>query len=104
MKTLNRIFKEVLIESDSKITPDVKKVIVNRNYTLIYKFIKSKFNLIKQTIFYRSLLKRQWIGTHHHYSIKYMQGYIDEMSFRQNNRGEEKAFDKLLKQCDRKAA
>jgi transposase-like protein len=49
-----------------------------------------------------SLVKRQYIGTHHHYSVKYMQGYIDEMCFRQNNR--EGGFDTLLKQCVRKAA
>jgi transposase-like protein len=33
-----------------------------------------------------SLVKRQYIGTHHHYSVKYMQRYIDEMCFRQNHR------------------
>jgi transposase-like protein len=46
-----------------------------------------------------SLIKRQWVGTHHHYSVKYMQGYIDEMCFRQNNRKNNKAFDTLLGQC-----
>ena len=49
-----------------------------------------------------SLIKRQWVGTHHHYSVKYMQGYIDEMCFRQNHR--EGGFDTLLGQCMRKAA
>jgi len=49
-----------------------------------------------------SLIKRQWVGTHHHYSVKYMQGYIDEMCFRQNNRNG--GFDTLLGQCVRKAA
>jgi transposase-like protein len=29
-----------------------------------------------------SLLKKQYFGTHHHYSVKYMQGYLDEMCFR----------------------
>jgi transposase-like protein len=51
-----------------------------------------------------SLIKRQWVGTHHHYSIKHMQGYIDEMCFRQNHRGNLGAFDTLLGQCVRKAA
>jgi transposase-like protein len=51
-----------------------------------------------------SLVKRQWTGTHHHYSIKHMQGYIDEMCFRQNNRESGQAFDTLLRQCVRKAA
>jgi transposase-like protein len=32
-----------------------------------------------------SLVKREYIGPHHHYSVKYMSHYIDEMSFRQNN-------------------
>jgi hypothetical protein len=51
-----------------------------------------------------SLIKRQWVGTHHHYSVKYMQGYIDEMCFRQNHRKNSKSFDTLLGQCVRKAA
>jgi transposase-like protein len=50
-----------------------------------------------------SLVKRQYIGTHHHYSVKYMQGYIDEMCFRQNHRNED-GFNTLLGQCVRKAA
>ncbi|MCL2209739.1 MAG: IS1595 family transposase [Treponema sp.] len=45
-----------------------------------------------------SLIKRQHTGTHHHYSVKYMQNYINEMSFRQNNRKNQSVFDKLLKQ------
>jgi len=49
-----------------------------------------------------SMVKRQWFGTHHHYSVKYMQGYIDEMCFRQNHR--EGGFDALLGQCVRKVA
>jgi len=49
-----------------------------------------------------SLIKRQWVGTHHHYSVKYMQGYIDEMCFRQNHK--EGGFDTLLGQCVKKAA
>jgi hypothetical protein len=36
-----------------------------------------------------SLVKWQYIGTHRHYSVKYMQNYIDEMCFRQSNRGME---------------
>jgi transposase-like protein len=45
-----------------------------------------------------SLVKRQFIGTHHHYSVKYMQKYINEMVFRQNNRKNPLVFDKLLGQ------
>jgi hypothetical protein len=30
-----------------------------------------------------SLLKKQYYGTHHYYSVKYMQGYLDGMCFRQ---------------------
>jgi hypothetical protein len=43
-----------------------------------------------------SLVKRAYVGTHHHYSVKYMQKYIDEMCFRQNNKENKKVFDKLL--------
>jgi hypothetical protein len=45
-----------------------------------------------------SMVKREYIGTHHHYSVKYMQHYINEMCFRQNNRKNPLIFDKLLKQ------
>jgi hypothetical protein len=44
------------------------------------------------------------MGTHHHYSVKHMQGYIDEMCFRQSNRGNGQVFDTLLGQCVRRAA
>jgi transposase-like protein len=46
-----------------------------------------------------SLVKRAYIGTHHHYSVKYMQNYINEVCFRQNNRKNTNIFDKLLKQA-----
>jgi len=49
-----------------------------------------------------SLVKRQYVGTHHHYSTKYMQRYTDEMCFRQNHK--EGGFDVLLGQCVRKTA
>jgi transposase-like protein len=45
-----------------------------------------------------SLVKREYIGTHHHYSVKYMQHYINEMSFRQNNQSNPAVFETLLKQ------
>ncbi|GMO53061.1 MAG: hypothetical protein Pg6C_19180 [Treponemataceae bacterium] len=45
-----------------------------------------------------SLVKREYIGTHHHYSVKYTQNYIDEMSFRQNNRKNPAVFETLLGQ------
>jgi transposase-like protein len=45
-----------------------------------------------------SLVKREYYGTHHHYSVKYMQYYIDEMSFRQNNRSNPAVFNTLLGQ------
>jgi len=51
-----------------------------------------------------SLVKRQYIGTHHHYSVKYMQLYIDEMSFRQNNRKNPASFETLLNQTIMKKA
>jgi transposase-like protein len=46
-----------------------------------------------------SLLKRGWIGTYHHWSVKYMQRYVDEFSFRYSNRKNPAVFDKVLKQA-----
>jgi len=46
-----------------------------------------------------SLVKREYIGTHHHYSVKYMQNYINEMCFRQNNRKNAFVFNTLLGQA-----
>jgi transposase-like protein len=46
-----------------------------------------------------SLLKRQYHGTHHHWSVKHMQKYVDEMAFRQSNRKNEKIFDLVLEQA-----
>lgn len=42
-------------------------------------------------------LKRAIIGSYHHVSTKYLQTYVNECCFRQNNRGAA-AFDKLLMQ------
>lgn len=42
-----------------------------------------------------SIVKRAVNGTYHHISVKYMQDYVNEFCFRQNNRGDE-AFDKVL--------
>jgi hypothetical protein len=46
-----------------------------------------------------SLAKREYIGARRHYSVKYMQNYIDEMCFRQNNRKNPEVFETLLKQA-----
>ena len=43
-----------------------------------------------------SILKRAWIGTYHHYSVKYMKLYVDEVCFRQNNRENGNVFEILL--------
>ena len=51
-----------------------------------------------------SLVKREYIGTHHHYSVKYMRRYIDEMCFRQNNRKNPASFETLLGQSVMKKA
>jgi transposase-like protein len=45
-----------------------------------------------------SVLKRGWIGTYHHWSVKYMQWYIDEFCFRYGNRENPDIFDKVLRQ------
>ena len=44
-----------------------------------------------------AILKRAIIGSYHHVSTKYLQNYVNECCFRQNNRGDN-AFDKLLLQ------
>ncbi len=44
-----------------------------------------------------AILKRAVIGSYHHVSTKYLQNYVNECCFRQNNRGDN-AFDKLLLQ------
>jgi hypothetical protein len=46
-----------------------------------------------------SLVKREYIGTHHHYSVKYMRNYTDEMCFRQNNRKNAFVFNTMLGQA-----
>ena len=51
-----------------------------------------------------NLIKKQYHGTHHWYSEKYTQNYIDEMCFRQNHRKDENIFDILVKQCVLSAA
>jgi hypothetical protein len=45
-----------------------------------------------------SLVKREYIGTRHHYNVKYTQYYIDGMSFRRNNRKNPASFETLLGQ------
>ena len=44
-----------------------------------------------------AILKRSIIGNYHHVLTKYLQQYVNECCFRQNNRGDS-AFDKLLMQ------
>jgi hypothetical protein len=51
-----------------------------------------------------SLVKREYIGTHHHYSVKYAQNYIDEMGFRRNNRKNPAVFETLPGQTVMKKA
>lgn len=43
-----------------------------------------------------SCFKRAWYGTYHHFSVKYMQRYVDECCFRSNNREISTSFDILL--------
>ena len=43
-----------------------------------------------------SLVKRAWIGTHHHYSVKYMPLYIAEACFKYNYRERNDDFSKSI--------
>jgi hypothetical protein len=45
-----------------------------------------------------ALAKRAYIGIYHHYSLKYMQRYMDELSFRQSHRTDDRTFDVVLEQ------
>jgi transposase-like protein len=46
-----------------------------------------------------AILKRAHYGIYHHYSVKYSQRYVNEVSFRQGNCKNLQTFDELLKQC-----
>ncbi len=43
-----------------------------------------------------AIVKRAFYGTYHRISIKYLQEYINEVSFRYNHRNINKSFDLLL--------
>jgi transposase-like protein len=45
-----------------------------------------------------ALVKRAYIGIYHHYSLKYMQRYMDEVAFRQSHRTDDRTFDVVLEQ------
>ncbi len=44
-----------------------------------------------------AIVKRAFYGTYHRISVKYLQEYINEISFRYNNRNIDSSFDLLLK-------
>ncbi len=46
-----------------------------------------------------SLVKRAWIGQHHHYSEKYMPLYLAEACFKYNHRGQSDAFRNSIAIC-----
>jgi len=44
-----------------------------------------------------AIVKRAIYGIYHNVSLKYMQSYINEFSFRYNNRNINESFDMILK-------
>jgi transposase-like protein len=46
-----------------------------------------------------ALAKRAYYGVYHHYTLEYMQRYMDELSFRQSHRTDDRTFDVLLEQA-----
>lgn len=46
-----------------------------------------------------SMLKRAFHGTHHHYSKKWTQHYIDEACYKWNNRKRRKIFERFIREC-----
>ena len=46
-----------------------------------------------------SMLKRAFHGTHHWWSKKYMQRYIDEACYKWNNRKKRKGFERFIREC-----
>jgi transposase-like protein len=46
-----------------------------------------------------ALVKRAYRGTYHHYSVKYMQKYVDEVAFRQSNKDNPLVFEAVLEQA-----
>ncbi len=46
-----------------------------------------------------SMLKRAFHGTHHHYSKKWTQHYVDEACYKWNNRGNKNIFGKFIRKC-----
>ena len=46
-----------------------------------------------------SLVKRAWIGQHHHYSEKYMPLYLAEACFKYNHRDQADAFRNSIEIC-----
>ena len=46
-----------------------------------------------------SMLKRAFHGTHHHYSKKWTQHYVDEACYQWNNRETKNIFGKFIREC-----
>ena len=46
-----------------------------------------------------SMLKRAFHGTHHHYSKKWTQCYVDEACYKWNNRKNGNIFTKFIREC-----
>ena len=46
-----------------------------------------------------SLVKRAWVGQHHHYSVKYMPLYLAEACFKYNHRARKDSFENSIAIC-----
>jgi len=88
------VLENVNIEESTIYTDDFKaynklKKFINHDRVnhSIHEYVKGEIHTNTIEGFW-SLVKRAWYGTHHHYSLKYMDLYLSETAFKYNRRHE----------------